>query len=88
MNLSSCTRYFVFILFFVFLGSCSQQNQEDNIKNNTEPELIVSNFSFDFNNGVNISTNSVKKTDKPHFFYFLISVSNLIPMSKKHNNLQ
>ncbi|SVC82369.1 uncharacterized protein METZ01_LOCUS335223, partial [marine metagenome] len=29
MNLSSCTRYFIFILLFVFLGSCSQQDQED-----------------------------------------------------------
>lgn len=70
MNLSSYTRYFIFILFFLFIGSCSQQNPINKKNINTEPELIVSNFSFDFNNGVNISTNSVKKADKPHFFYF------------------
>ena len=70
MNFNSFVRYFIFISLFVFLGSCSKQDQEDNININTEPELIVSNFNFDFNNGVNISTNSVKHTDKPHFFYF------------------
>jgi|TARA_Y100000590_G_scaffold211587_1_gene239765 hypothetical protein len=70
MNLRRCTRYFIFILLFVIFGSCSQQNQEDKISINTEPELIVSNFSFDFNNGFNISTNSVKKASQPHFFYF------------------
>ena len=70
MNFNSFVRCFIFISLFIFLGSCSNQNQEDNININTDPDLIVSNFNFDFNNGVNISTNSVKKTDKPHFFYF------------------
>jgi len=70
MNLSSCIRYFVFIFLFVFFGSCSQQNEEDKISINTAPELTGSNFSFDFNNGVNISTNSVKQASQPHFFYF------------------
>ena len=70
MNINSFVRYFIFISLFVFLGSCSMQDQEDKININTDPDLIVSNFNFDFHNGVNISTNSVKKTDKPHFFYF------------------
>ena len=70
MNFNSFLRCFIFISLFVFLVSCSNKNQEDNTNINTKPELIVSNFNFDFNNGVNISTNSVKKTDKPHFFYF------------------
>ena len=87
MNLRGCTRYFIFVLFFVFLGSCSQQNQEDNININTEPELIVSNFSFDFNNGVNISTNSVKKADKPHFFYFLHQPEVIVFLSYRKSHL-
>ncbi len=70
MNFNSFVRCFIFISLFIFLVSCSKQNQEDNININTEQDLIVSNFNFDFNNGVYISTNSVKHTDKPHFFYF------------------
>jgi len=70
MNFISFVRCFIFISLFIFLVSCSKQNQEDNININTEQDLIVSNFNFDFNNGVYISTNSVKHTDKPHFFYF------------------
>ena len=71
MNFNSFVRYFIFILFFVFLVSCSHEEPADTIKINLEPELVVSTFNFDFNHGVNISTNSVKQSDEPHFFYFL-----------------
>ena len=42
MNFNSFVRYFIFILFFVFLVSCSHEEPADTIKINLEPELEFS----------------------------------------------